>query len=96
MLYVVSSIPQYKFKPILYRGEDAVYNFLTEILKVSDKISYIMHQNKEMILTDDKITGNDKVNFKNSTICHICENPSLGNRVRDHCHITGKYIGAAH
>ena len=32
----------------------------------------------------------------NSTLCHIC-NEKLGeDRVRDHCHLSGKFRGAAH
>ena len=38
----------------------------------------------------------DKLVYDNSTLCHIC-NEELGkNRVRDHCHLTGKFRGAAH
>ncbi|XP_065639659.1 uncharacterized protein LOC136072381 [Hydra vulgaris] len=38
----------------------------------------------------------DKNNFDNAKICHICEKDLNEDRVRDHCHITGKYRGAAH
>ena len=38
----------------------------------------------------------DKTAYDNSTLCHIC-NEELGNdRVRDHCHLSGKFRGAAH
>ena len=38
----------------------------------------------------------DKVVYVNSTLCHIC-NEELGNdKVRNHCHLTGKFRGAAH
>ena len=35
--------------------------------------------------------------FKNSTKCWICDNDYVDNddKVRDHCHITGKYRGSA-
>ena len=34
--------------------------------------------------------------YVNSTLCHIC-NEELGeDRVRDHCHLSGKFSGAAH
>ena len=46
---------------------------------------------KEMIMT-----MRDKIVYDNSTLCHIC-NKELGeDRVRDHCHLTGKFRGAAH
>ena len=35
--------------------------------------------------------------FTNATTCHICTKPLTDDdRVRDHCHITGIYRGAAH
>ena len=91
MMYVVSTIDEYKFRPILYRGQDAVNKFLNDILEVADRITYISKQNKTMIIDED-----DELKFQNSTICHICEKLLLGDKVRDHCHLTGKYIGPAH
>ena len=38
----------------------------------------------------------DKLIYDNSTLCHIC-NEELGNdKVRDHCHLSDKFRGAAH
>ena len=34
--------------------------------------------------------------FEESTICHICSQDLGEDKVRDHCHFTGKYRGAAH
>lgn len=34
--------------------------------------------------------------FQTATHCHICEEELGTDRVRDHCHLTGKYRGAAH
>ena len=38
----------------------------------------------------------DRVNFSKATHCHICEQSLGDDSVRDHCHLTGKYRGAAH
>ena len=39
----------------------------------------------------------DSLSFANATTCHICTKPlTHDDRVRDHCHITGIYRGAAH
>ena len=48
--------------------------------------------NKLLRMTDD-----DKQDFKQAKDCHICDE-KYGEkiRVRDHCHITGKYRGPAH
>ena len=42
------------------------------------------------------MTKDDYINYNKSSICHICEKPLNKDKVRDHCHMTGKYIGAAH
>ena len=38
----------------------------------------------------------DELIYDNSTLCHIC-NEELGkDKVHDHCHLSGKFRGAAH
>ena len=46
------------------------------------------HFNKELVMTNE-----DNENFKNSIKCWICDNDYIDNdvKVRDHCHIPGKY-----
>ena len=76
-------------------GDDAVYNFISSMIKESKHCSDVMkkHFNKELVMTKE-----DNVDFKNSTKCWICENDYIDTdvKVRDHCHITGKYRGSAH
>ena len=38
----------------------------------------------------------DKLVYDNSTLCHICDEELGEDRVRDHCHLSGKFRGAAH
>ena len=38
----------------------------------------------------------DKMTYDNSTLCHICYEELGKDRVRDHCHLTGMFRGAAH
>ena len=49
--------------------------------------------NKELAMTKK-----DNENFENSSKCWICDNNYIDKdvKVRDHCHITGKYRGYAH
>ena len=86
-------------KPVeIYRGEDCIEKFIMKMLsEVKDCIKIVIeHFQKPLVMTDKNET-----HFQNSTICHICERkfnehkPSK-QKVRDHCHITGKYRGAAH
>ena len=46
---------------------------------------------KKLFLTEEDL---DK--FEKATKCHICDKPLGKDRVRDHCHLTGKFRGAAH
>ena len=49
---------------------------------------------KKMVMTKE-----DKINYKKATIYHICEeeiDKDKDRKVRDHCHLTGKFRGAAH
>ena len=38
----------------------------------------------------------DRINYNNATHCHICEAELGIYKVRDRCHVTGKFKGAAH
>ena len=51
------------------------------------------HFNRKLVMTKE-----DNEDFKNSFKCWICDNDYVDNdvKVRDHCHITGKYRGFAH
>ena len=42
------------------------------------------------------MTQGDWHAFRTAETCHVCDKPLEGDAVRDHCHITGKYRGAAH
>ena len=45
------------------------------------------------------MTENEEEQFQSSNTCWICEKPiddDDDEKVRDHCHITGKFRGATH
>ena len=42
------------------------------------------------------MTPEDHKSHINATDCHVCNKALNGDSVRDHCHVTGKYQGAAH
>ena len=83
-------------KPIqIYRGEKAVYKFMENMLKEVNWCKSIIkyHFNKPL-----KITNENEIDFQKAIKCHICDKQYQGKdiRVRDHCHITGKFRGSAH
>ena len=41
-----------------------------------------------------QITRKDEIAFQNAEICHICDKKLDNDKVRDHCHLTGKYRAA--
>ena len=42
------------------------------------------------------MTEEDEEHCKNNNICRFCEKNIESDKVRDHCHSTGKYRGPAH
>ena len=83
-------------KPVqIYRGEKAVYKFMGKMLEEVDYCKKVIrkHFNKPL-----KMTKYDEEEFQKAKACHICDKQYTDDdiRVRDHCHITGKYRGPAH
>ncbi|KAL9951227.1 hypothetical protein ACROYT_G043851 [Oculina patagonica] len=89
---VVSEVEAYDTPPIVYRGEDAVDKFLEHLLQEEKRIKGILEHVVPM-----SINNNEEQAFQRATHCHICDEELHGtDRTRDHCHLTGKYRGAAH
>ena len=83
-------------KPIqIYRGEKAVYKFMEAMLK---EVKYCKKTMKQCFNKPLKMTNDDVDAFEKAKGCHICDKEYTEKdiRVRDHCHITGKYRGSAH
>ena len=76
------------------RGKNAVYKFIQSIFNEYSYCKSIMkkHFNKNLIMSAE-----EQEQFEKTEICWICDKLiENDNKVRDHCHITGKYKGAAH
>ena len=43
-----------------------------------------------------KLTKCKQEEFNKAEFCHICNKALNGDKIRDHCHFTGVYRGAAH
>ena len=79
----------------IYRGENAVYKFMEKMLEEVKYCKAVIkkHFNKPLVMTED-----DEQRFKTRDGSHICGEKYTDKdvRVRDHCHITGKFRGSAH
>ena len=42
------------------------------------------------------MTQEDMEDFENKNVCRFCEKEIITDKVRDHCHLTGKYRGPGH
>ena len=83
-------------KPIVvFRGENAAYEFIKAILKEFEYCKKVMkkHFNKNLIMSEE-----EEHLFQQSNSCWICKKliDNDDEKVRDHCHVTGKFRGAAH
>jgi len=66
--------------------------------KMIDEVKYCRNTIKYKFNKPIKMTPADEENFKQATECHISGKTytNKDKRVRDHCHVTGKYRGSAH
>ena len=84
---------RYSKDVVLYSGKNAVNKFIQSIFNEYSYYTFVMkkHFNKNLIMFAE-----EEEEFEKSEICCICSRFIDDNKVRDHCHITGKYRGAAH
>ena len=78
---------------IIFEGKNCINKFIKWSFTQQVRINQIInkHFNKKL-----KMTIEDENNYQNSQDCWICNEKLDKDKVRDHCHITGKYRGAAH
>ena len=83
-------------KPVqIYRGKNAVYKFMENIL---EEVEWCKQTMKKYFKKPLVMTKENETDFQKATKCHICDMNYTDKdiRVRDHCHITGNFRGSAH
>ena len=77
----------------MYRGKDCIEEFCKHIVSEAKRLHRSFPEKPMEPLTSKQIKAHSEVK-----VCHIClERFKIKDRkVRDHCHYTGKYRGAAH
>ena len=93
-IFTHCSFDKSKNKLNYYRGKDCMKKFSKDLKEHVSKI--INYEKKKMI----PLTTEEKIYHNKQKICYICKkefnnNDEKNYKVRDHCHYTGKYRGAA-
>ena len=52
---------------------------------------YFKNTKKDIIKAEE-----DEEDFRKINVCRFCEKEKLSDKLRDHCHLTGRYRGPAH
>ena len=86
---------KYSKKIVLYRGRNAVNKFIRLIL---NEYKYCRKITTKCFCKNLIMSSEENERFDMTNICWICDKliENTDNKVRDHCHIAGKYRGAAH
>ena len=88
MLIAVNQLTGSIVKSLLYTGEDVMNVFYKTLDDWHDELQDIIKENIPFIMSEE-----DNIKYKSGK-CHICKHQCV-NKVRDHDHKTGKFIGPA-
>ena len=78
-----------------FTGENCMIEFLTYVFEMQDKVLEVCASENQIEMN---LTKEEEKLFQKTEKCHICCESIEENqeKVRDHCHLTGKFRGAAH
>ena len=79
----------YYKSPLRYGNVDW---FLNEVKKIENRTAFYFKNTKKYII----MTEEDEESVKTNIIHRFCEKEILSDKVRDHCHLTGKYRAPGH
>ena len=83
-------------KPITYTKKKSIDKiaeiFVSKLAKITNKIYNDFYRRPKPL----KLRKQEQISFDKAETCHICKKELLTDKVRDHCHFTGQYRGAAH
>ena len=73
-------------------GYNIVDWFVNEVMKLENEMALsFKNNNKDIVMTEK-----DEEEYRNNNICRFSEKNIESDKIRDHCHLTCKYRGAAH
>ena len=90
----ICSFDDTKNRRYFYRRKDCIEKFSKDLKEIGTEI--INFEEKEMIA----LTNKEIKSYEKQKVCHICKKEFCDDKnkkkVRDHCHYTRKFRGAAH
>ena len=94
--FYIKGIVDTVFSPIVYTkkedSDDVARIFVDKLAKVTNKIYNDFYRRPIPV----RLTKAEQKSFNEAETCLICKEELLADKIRDHCHFTGKYRGAAH
>ena len=94
--YIKGIDPNISFKPIIYTktndSDNVAEIFVNKLAEVTNSICNDFYRRPKPL----RLNKEEQKSFDKAEICHICSKELKKDKVRDHCHFTGKYRGAAH
>ena len=88
--YHITSEFEDVFKSDYYKSPFGYINldwFVNEVIKLENKMAFCFKNTKKDII----MTEEDEEDYRNKNICRFCGKEILFDKVRDPCHLTGKY-----
>ncbi|KAK9751738.1 Recombination endonuclease VII [Popillia japonica] len=80
-------------KFVTYTGLDSPKVFIS---KLTEDAHYIYNTYLKHCKPMQPLNSDEQIAFDNSELCYICQSALDDTKVRDHCHLTGTFRGAAH
>ena len=91
-LIIISSEKEIIFERTQADEDDCLQLFMEAVMDASKLIGSILER-----ITPMELTKEEFAEYKRADACHICGlEVASSAKVRDHCHFTGKFVGAAH
>ena len=94
--FYVKGVVDKKIKPLIYtktkEDEDISKVFVEKLTEVTKGIYNDFYRRPKPL----RLTRAEQKLFDGAETCHVCNKELKEDKVRDHCHFTGQYRGAAH
>lgn len=90
-LYVACDFDPSRSRFLSYCGETPAAWFLQQCDALAAEYATLLKHPHALHMRDE-----DERCFLSAVTCHICAKPLGNDRVRDHCHLSGRFRGAAH